>query len=163
MYCPNCAQENSTEQKFCRKCGLNLERSAESLLEQRPDIGAVVSDRRLERFGNIAFGGLALVGLAAVAVLIYTVITKFILTGAGVAFGVIMSLLLIFAVLGLVYVVLNETRKEKRSKGAIADLSAELDVSETANVLGSGEFEPIPSVVENTTDLLKAEAKTRKL
>jgi len=162
MYCPNCAQENSTEQKFCRKCGLNLERSAESLLEQRPDRDAVISNRRLERFGNIAFGGLGLVGFTAVAAMLYTIVTKFILTGTGVAFGVILSFLLIFAVLGLVYVVLNEVKKEKRSKVSAANMIEKVNGPDTARLLESREFEPIPSITENTTDLLKVEAKTRK-
>ncbi len=38
MFCPNCAANNSTEQKFCRSCSLNPEKSAESLLEQIPNV-----------------------------------------------------------------------------------------------------------------------------
>ena len=163
MYCPNCGQGNSIEQKFCRKCGLNLEGTANSLLEQRPDGGVIFADKRLELFGNIAFGGLGLAGLAAVAALIYTVITKFILTGSGVAFGVIVSLLLIFAVLGLVYVVLNEIRKEKRAKRNRAISSKELEDRVTARLLEEGEFQAVATVVEDTTELLKARVKNRKL
>ena len=156
MYCPNCGQTNSIEQKFCRKCGLNLEGSATSLLDQRPDIGTA-HDKRLERFGNIAFGGLALAGLAAVVGLIYTIVTKFILSGSGVVFGIIMSLLIIFAVLGLAYVGLNETRKGKRTRTAAAP--AELGSNDTSKLLDPGEFTPASSVVEDTTKLLKAEVK----
>ena len=36
MYCPSCGQATSTEQKFCRSCGLSLEKVAESVAEQRP-------------------------------------------------------------------------------------------------------------------------------
>ncbi|HKX83185.1 MAG TPA: hypothetical protein VJL58_03105, partial [Pyrinomonadaceae bacterium] len=107
--------------------------------------------------------GLGLAGLAAVAALIYTVITKFILTGSGVAFGVIVSLLLIFAVLGLVYVVLNEIRKEKRAKRNRAISSKELEDRVTARLLEEGEFQAVATVVEDTTELLKARVKNRKL
>lgn len=164
MYCPSCGQENSTEQKFCRKCGLNLEKSAASLIEQRPDGGFEGTDRRLEMFGNIAFGGLILVGLAAVTGMIYTVVTKFILTGQGIVFGVIISLLLIFAVLGLAYVVLNESRKSNRPATNDSDEKPlAFEKPDTGKLLDTGGFEPIPSVIEDTTDLLKVEAKTRKL
>lgn len=36
MYCPNCGKTNSEEQKFCRSCGLSLEKVLQSLVEQRP-------------------------------------------------------------------------------------------------------------------------------
>lgn len=163
MFCPNCGQQNSIEQKFCRKCGLNLETSAASLAEQRErgDVGS--SDRRLEMFGNIVFGGLGLVGLAGVAGMIYTVIVKFVLTGEGVAFGVIISLLLIFAVLAIAFVIVNEARKEKSGKISSRDPKATLAELDTAKLLQTGDFQPIPSVIEETTNLLPVENRTRKL
>ena len=163
MHCPNCGQRNSIEQSFCRSCGMNLESTAAALTEQRAEGAIEVSDRRLELFGNIAFGGLILVGLVAVAGMIYTVFEKFILTGKGVIFGIVISLLLIFAVMGITYVVLNESQKEKRAKrtpSAGGPLPLE---PVTGKLLETGDFEPIPSVVEDTTELLKVKAKTRKL
>ncbi len=161
MYCPSCGQENSTEQKFCRKCGLNLEKAAESLKEQAPAwLSVHDEDHWLELLGKFAIGGTALVGLVAVGAMVYTIVTKFILTGTGVFFGIVMSLLLIFAVLGVAYVALNEGRKGKR-KQAIPP--SEIEKPDTAKLLDTGSFEPIPSVIEDTTDLLGVEAKTRKL
>lgn len=60
MYCPDCAQSNKSEQRFCRKCGLNLESISASLSRQLNDGGVEPADRRLELFGNIVFGGLGL-------------------------------------------------------------------------------------------------------
>lgn len=45
MFCPNCGSNNSTNQKFCRSCGLGLENIAQSLVEQLP----VKSDESIEK------------------------------------------------------------------------------------------------------------------
>ena len=37
MHCPNCGAESSARQKFCRACGLSLERFAQLLAELLPD------------------------------------------------------------------------------------------------------------------------------
>ena len=37
MHCPNCGAESSAKQKFCRACGLSLERFAQLLAELLPD------------------------------------------------------------------------------------------------------------------------------
>jgi hypothetical protein len=38
MHCPNCGAESSAKQKFCRACGLSLERFAQLLAEPLPDV-----------------------------------------------------------------------------------------------------------------------------
>ena len=68
MFCPNCGSKNSTQQKFCRSCGLSLEKSAQSLVEQIPakiDQSLERRKEKLERFGVIALSGLGVVGAGA--------------------------------------------------------------------------------------------------
>lgn len=36
MYCPNCSAEASTEQRFCRSCGMELQAVAELIRDQSP-------------------------------------------------------------------------------------------------------------------------------
>ena len=165
MFCPNCGANNSTEQKFCRSCGLNLERTAESLLEQIPSAESVKllkRERKLEKFGTIAFGGFGLVILTGIGAIIYLIFTKMILTGENVFAGILLVAFMIFAALTLAYVVFNEDLKERKQK-AKPTLQSELaDARDTGKLLEEKPFEPAASVTENTTDLLYAEQKTRK-
>jgi hypothetical protein len=166
MFCPNCGANNSTEQKFCRSCGLNLERTAESLLEQMPSAESaklLKRERNLERFGNFAFGGFGVVLLIVILSIIYWIITTVILTGDSVFGGIMLIAFIVFAALTLAYVVFNEDLKERKQKTNPTlknEISEKLD---TAKLLEDKPFEPIPSVTENSTELFPIENKTRKL
>ena len=165
MFCPNCGAKNTTEQKFCRSCGLNLEQTAVSLFEQIPSSESaelLKRERNLEKFGNIAFGGFGLVLLTAISAIIYFIITKMILSGTNVFFGILLIAFLIFAGLSLVYVMFNEDLKERKQKSnptRTNELSEKLD---TGKLLEEKSFEPIPSVTEDSTELFIAKNKTRK-
>ena len=72
-----------------------------------------------------------------------------------------MMLFIVFASLSLAYVILNETLKEKESKIG-PELAKEIDkVRETGKLLEEGNFDPIMSVTERTTNLLHVENKPR--
>jgi zinc-ribbon domain len=168
MFCPNCGATNSTEQKFCRACGLNLEPTALSLLEQIPSAESAKLLRReknLEKFGSVALGGFGLVILSGVGTLIYLIITKIILNGGSLFGGIMLIAFLIFSALSLAYVVLSEDLKERKQK-ANPTLENELTKKrETGKLLEEKPFEPAraaASVTENTTELLYAKQKTKK-
>jgi hypothetical protein len=125
---------------------------------QRSGSGPSANDR-LDTLGRIAFGGLGVVGLIAFAGMIYTIFVKFILDGSAVFTGIIFILLLLFAALGLTFVVLNESRKERRAEGGPSD---------PLELASSGLFERLDdgmtstSVTDDTTRHLIAEPRTRK-
>lgn len=165
MFCPNCSSNNSTGQKFCRKCGMNLESTSQSLLEQFP--GSAQSslsqrERRLERFGQFAFGGFGLVLLIAVIGIIYTIVTKMILAGTQPWAGALLVLFIVFAVLTLTYVVFKEDLKDRKKTINTAIDPNRVETRDTDKLLESPVFEPVPSVIEDTTELLAVEKKTRK-
>lgn len=165
MFCPNCGANNSTEQKFCRSCGLNLEKTAESMLEQIPSAesaGLLKRQKNLEKFGTIAFGGFGVVLFVAVSAIIYLIFTKVILSGNSVFGGILLIAFIIFALLTLTYVVFNEDLKERMQK-TNPTLNNELaEQRDTAKLLVDKPFEPISSVTENSTELFYPESKTRK-
>lgn len=144
---------------------MSLTDIAASFLQQFPHGGAAdirKQEQMLERFGQIAFGGFGLVLLAGVGGLIYWIITKTILTGEGFWGGILLIAFIIFAVLTLAYVILRECINEKKQKVNTHLLAAELETPPTAPQLQEGNFQPAVSVVENTTDLLPVENRTRK-
>ena len=166
MFCPNCGATNSTEQKFCRSCGLNLEKSTESLAEQLPNMESVhllKQSQFVEKFGNFALSGFGVVILAGVVALIYIIFEKMIFTGANVLAGILLIAFLIFAFLSLIFVFFNESLKEKKAKIS-PGLSKELTkAKDTGKLLEEKPFEPVPSVTEHSTELLLVENKTQKI
>jgi len=165
MFCPNCGANNTTEQNFCRSCGLNLEDTAKSLLAQIPSAetaNLLKREQRLEKFGNFAFGGLGVVFLIAVGGIIYAIIQGMILSGKQPWVGVLLTAFIIFAALTLAYVVFNEDLKEKKKK---LSLQAQKELAEpktTGRLLEEKPFETVGSVTESSTELLPSENKTRK-
>jgi len=168
MFCPNCGANNSTDQKFCRTCGLNLEKAAESLTEQVPNAGDKTLAKQthlVEKFGEIAINGFMAICVFGILALLYTIITKFIIPGpaSSVIFGILMILFIIFASLALAYVVFNEALKEKKKKTNV-NMEKELSGSKnTGKLLDEGQLQPVSSVTENTTDLLHDRSRTQKL
>ena len=144
---------------------MNLEQASQSLLEQFPGGESIDLARReqmLERFGQIAFGGFGIVLLLAVAGMIYTIVTKMVLGGEQPWAGVLLIAFIIFAVLSLTYVIFNEDLKEKRKKSLHSPpVQPTPDSVVTGKLLDEGHLEPIPTVTENTTDLLPSRNRER--
>ena len=163
MFCPACGSNNSTDQRFCRKCGLNLESSAKSLVEQfsasqREDLNK--RERGIEKFGRIAFGGFVFVIAIAVLGLVYAILDRMVFSGNNPFVGILLMAFVIFAMLTLTYVFFREDLKAKRQKPPAVETVPELSLpTTTGRLLDESKFEPIPSVTENTTNLLPRESR----
>ncbi len=165
MFCPNCGSKNSIEQKFCRSCGLNLEKTAESLSEQSANLD-LTQEKKISRFfetiGKLGFGGTIGAALVGVLILIIALVQKFILSGQTdkIIGGVVFITLIISAALGLAYVIFQEYKKEQNKKSN-AQMSPQIEGKTTGKLLEEKFIEPIPSITERTTDLLFTEAKRK--
>src|SRR5687768_4491209 len=148
MFCPNCGKTNSAEQKFCRACGLSLEKAVQSLVEQLPglELNKEIQERQrtVDRWLMIlGAGGISLFVLAILWAIIYKII---ILKGEvfeGSIFAVLILGLVAFAVLGLY----RESLAKAAGKKQLADAS-KLKSVDTNELLTESNFEPVPSVTE---------------
>jgi hypothetical protein len=159
MYCPNCSNKISLDQKFCRTCGLGLEKIAQSLAEQLPtqlNEDLLAKKDRLERLGVTA---LSVFGLGLLGLLIYMVGYKLIAQGRLLAaLGIIGLIVLVGS--GLLSVILfakaNEMKEESNKRRLEQPEEASLR-ADTAKLLQENRLEPVPSITEHTTELLRTD------
>lgn len=156
MFCPNCGKENQAEQKFCRSCGLKLDAILQVVVDQFPseEYAALLRRKRIvEKFG---FASLSIAGLIGLMSLIFAAaLYKLILFGPEVLFWASAIALMVFLLFGASFIGYSKLflRLEK-----VNPQSAPLDEfspeQTTAKLLEDRFFEPVPSVTENSTDLL---------
>lgn len=103
MFCPNCGGKSSAEQKYCRSCGLALEKIVETLAEQLPaHVDAKIRKRR-ETFELIGFGGLLMLAVPLLGMLFYKTVYKWIILGGNVLAGVIATCIIVGGILAVIF------------------------------------------------------------
>ena len=165
MYCPNCGSKTATDQNFCRACGLRLEKIAASLAEQLPTKVDLTVQQRKERYEKMGMAALSVFGLGILSFILYSVVYKLMLTKGDILTGLAMIGFLVMVVCGLASVVLFAKAKEvEEGKSKHLQPANLANGSEsTKELLTEGNFEPVPSVTDRTTDLLTVEKRERKL
>ena len=151
MYCPNCGKPNSAEQRFCRSCGLSLEKTVESLAEQLPaialDKGIRERKQKIDRWLNVAGG--TLISILVVSV-IWGIISEIILAKQEVLGGSIFLGFFVALVLSALLAFYRETLVRGAAKRKLSQSGLPED-KETARLAGSRE--EMSSVTERTTEL----------
>jgi hypothetical protein len=157
MYCPNCGKTNIAGQKFCRLCGLRLEKIAQAIAEQLPaeEVGKPLQDRqrRVERWLHIVAGSTVSLVIGGV---IWGILYEIILVKGEVLAG---SLFLSFVVGLLLFAGLAVYRDSLLKASGKRQVTPQkmLQVEETANLLPESFSDVKPSVTERTTELLSEE------
>jgi hypothetical protein len=159
MLCPNCGTHSSTEQKFCRNCGMSLEPVSKALAAHLAQGGAAAppaeeeGERRdLRRMTNGLILGVAVVLIGA---LVLADAKLFMLRPWVKLLGSVLTCLGVFISL---LAVLSPLRSAGRRHGATRPGALEGERT-TARLLGESTIEPAASVTERTTDLLGVEVK----
>ena len=155
MFCPNCGGENRSEQNYCRTCGLKLDAITQAVAEQRPLSEYAQLQRRKELFEKLGLFSISVAALIGLGLLLAKVTYyKLILFGPEVLFWSAFGALVFFGLLSVFFfnypkVVMNFDKINPRLN--TADPPA---ADPTQKLIEDRPFEPVPSVTENTTDLL---------
>ena len=165
MYCPNCGNVTSVEQKFCRSCGLGLEKIALSLGEQLPARRDESLQARKERMEKLGVGALSVFGLGLLGFLAYIVAQKLATQGSVLAVLAVIGLVVIFGC-GLASAFLFARAKELGEQANKRQLQPDANTNSSSpnELLTEGSFEPVPPppVTERTTELLFVEKRGKK-
>lgn len=163
MFCPNCGNKISLDQKFCRTCGLALEKIAQSLAEQLPtklDESLQERKNRLERLG---VGALSIFGAGLLSLFLYKVGYQLMLTQGRILTGLGLLALVIILGSGALAVILfakAQDVEDEKSRRRLQRTEKTPATDSTAKLLPEGHIEPMPSVADRTTELLFAEKKS---
>jgi hypothetical protein len=138
---------------------MQLELVVKSLAEQlnAPDTGLVEKQRSLDRWITIvAASTISLFVGAVLWGIIYSII---IVKGEVLAGSIFLAVIVGLVLFGLLVLYRESlTKKPSRQKGSLSDAQA----SNTAKLLEEPRSEPVPSIVERTTELLTIEKKGSK-
>jgi hypothetical protein len=157
MLCPNCGTKTTTEHKFCRNCGMNLEPVARALAAHQAHGGAAAqlareADRRVVvRRTNGLFAGLMVV--------LFGLLLTALFPGKAFKFlGIASALIGIVAVLMSALSPLRPVRDGGAGPRDLDDAAPD-----TGRLLKEQTFEHARvSVTDHTTELLNVELKDRK-
>jgi zinc ribbon protein len=164
MFCPSCGNKITSDQKFCRSCGLGLEKIVQSVGEQLPNKLSEDLQRHAAKLEQIGVAALSVFGLAVLSFIGYGIFYKLMITQGRIMAGLGALTAIIVLGCGLLSVILfaraNEMKKAS-DKRRLNERPAELDSNSEARELAEGVPQPIFSVSEPTTELLFAEKQDR--
>ena len=161
MFCPNCGANNNKKQNYCRFCGLNLQETAKSLMNQivfgedSKSLRRLGSVKRVVDFTSTALIGVLVVGIAAS---LFFFDPKFGKDLIKISLGVFFLLKTIQEIIGYF-----QRRARSENKRLEPNGVERFESKETAELLEEKSFEPVPSVIENSTELFPVENRRRKL
>lgn len=161
MFCPNCGANNNKKQNYCRFCGLNLQDTTKSLMNQiifGEDSNLLRTLSSVKRF--VDFASTALVGMLIVGVVAYLFIDpKFGKDLMKMSLGFFFLIKTIQEIIG--YFQRKERSKAKTNKFGQSTVE-QVESEETIKFLEEKPFDPVPSVAEKSTELFPTKYKTSK-
>ena len=167
MHCPSCGNESDLEQKFCRKCGFNLEPISKLILGANDDetkLDKVERDKLLmRRMVKWMMRGMLimLIGIVAIVVSKQYSVTLFQLL----PLALLGNLITLGGVTVMMYGLLDTMRggglKSRKPKAIEPSLPDEIEPASTTKELEGRLPIPLGSVTERTTQLIALDPDQR--
>jgi hypothetical protein len=165
MFCPNCGKPNSADQKFCRACGLGLQKIAASISEQLPTKLDLSLQQKKEKFEKLGVAALSVFGIGVLIPILYAIFYKMMWTQGKIWAGLGTLAALIVIGCGLLSVILfakaNEVT-ETPARSPIRDQTELQGDTDTRELLNPAPETPAFSVTDRTTELLAAQKDSTK-
>lgn len=162
MYCPNCGNQNSVDQKFCRSCGLGLQKVAQTVSEQLPTKLDLSLQQKKERFEKLGVAALSVFGVGVAIPVLYGIFYKMMYTQGKVMAGLGLLALIIVLGCGLLSVILFAKANEVKETPANRPQTGALDkpIEDSRDLIKEADWRPPTfSVTDRTTELLAEETK----
>ncbi|MEQ1764604.1 MAG: zinc-ribbon domain-containing protein [Pyrinomonadaceae bacterium] len=161
MFCPNCGKENAADQSYCRACGLKLGGIAKVVAEILPSEENAALQRRKRILEKLGFGALSIAGLIALmSFLVAAALYKLIVFGPEVLFLASAIALGAFVMLGAGLIGYSKLFLPRAATERVDPTDEISSAHTTGKLIEDRPFEPVPSVVENTTDLLPRKSRS---
>jgi hypothetical protein len=163
MFCPNCGAENPAEQNFCRSCGLNLNAVTLAISEQFPSEEYARLQRRKKLFERLGTFSLSIAGIIAASFVIFlAAYYKMIFLGPEILFWSGFAALIGFLLLSIFFFNYPKLFMKFEMLDPHKRPTSEPEITvPTAKLIVDQPIEPIPSVTEDSTDLLRTSTKQR--
>ena len=167
MHCPGCGNESSLDQKFCRKCGFNLEPISKLVVQRSPSEDIQPDKQELEkalvrRMFRMMGWGLLVVLIGVVLLVMARAPAPGLLENV---FGVLSLIFLLGGTAVAGYSIFDAIRESTKPALPKARVTKDGEISQaeiTKELLEERIPVPVPSVTERTTQLLASESKTGK-
>lgn len=154
MYCPNCGNKNSVDQRFCRSCGFGLEKVAQSLSDQVPTKTSLSLAKRKERLERLGMAALSIFGLGILSFIGYSLFYKLMISQGKVLAALGALALIIVIGSGLLSAILFAKANEVKELPAREIKPDDLTTERSTKELSAGQPAPPFSVTDRTTNLL---------
>jgi hypothetical protein len=160
MNCPSCDLQTLPDQRFCRACGASLQMTTQPLAEHASVSELERPPAKISRVEQQRTNGLALWGFIVmfIGVAIGVIGKKLMHEEIVTAVGVLLSLAGMFLT---AYPYLSPARPQRYDSKTSTRPDVLTQSPPTKILPEEGRFEPVPSITERTTDLLKNSAPTR--
>jgi|SRR6185295_1398164 len=162
MHCPGCGTEAPLTQKFCRSCGLSLEKITQAVVEQLSSHELLPQTDKLQKRQRTVERSLVIVGFGFGSLLAMSFFSGLIyLMAVGnlpILPGVVLLLIMLSAIIAGSLAVYSERLRKTLAKPELVKTRA-LPQGDSQ----PGDYDgPLISVTERTTNLLEANANTSR-